>query len=226
MRKRRGLLLLLMLSLVLSFALSGCGGKEAKDEAKIHVQGVLDEIYKGQLNKEAVEGTDITEEDVKESFEMNIALEAEWFVEYFQLADLFDVGEVSEESMERIGDFYRKVYPQAKYEVQPSVEEDGKYYVDVYVYPMDIIEKFHEEDSDKLFDDFLARIEAGEFDDLSDEQLNDEFIKAMLEMLETRVDSIGYGPKETATFTMVENPEDGLYYIEDEFAADAYIIAY
>ncbi len=226
--KKSGKVLLLTLAIILAFSLmlSGCGKEEPSDFAKTHVQGLLDGMYKGQYNKDLGEVSDVTKEDIEDMYELNIELEAEWFVDYFELADLFEVGEVSEESMDSIEEFYKKVYAKAKYEVHSSVKQDENYLIDVDVYPIDIIEKFHEEDSDKLFDDFLARIEAGEFDELSDEEVNDEFIKSMLEMLEARIEKIGYSDKETVTFTMVKDPDDGLYFVEDELMADAYIITY
>ncbi|NMA94376.1 MAG: hypothetical protein GX975_06925 [Clostridiales bacterium] len=226
--KKSGKALLLTLAIILAFSLmlSGCGKEEPSDFAKTHVQGLLDGMYKGQYNKDLGEVSDVTKEDIEDMYELNIELEAEWFVDYFELADLFEVGEVSEESMDSIEEFYKKVYAKAKYEVHSSVKQDGNYLIDVDVYPIDIIERFHEEDSDKLFDDFLARIEAGEFDELSDEEVNDEFIKSMLEMLEARIEKIGYSDKETVTFTMVKDPDDGLYFVEDELMADAYIITY
>lgn len=75
--------LALTLSLALLLPLSACGGGLSADDAKLYVQGILDENYLGKSDPDFLQLIDSTEEDVEETYAGSLETEAQFFLDSF-----------------------------------------------------------------------------------------------------------------------------------------------
>lgn len=169
-----------------------------------YVQYSMDSIF---LNKHAQEYIDmlgdssVTVEDCEKDYYDGLKVEADYFMDYY------DISGVSDETVERIVNMYDKIYAKSKYEVGSVVKNDTAHLVSVTIYPIDILQKANEY-IDKFIDDFAAKSEAGEFDDLTDEEYEEIWADGIISLIEQRLDDIGYLDPETISVQVVETSTD------------------
>ena len=220
---RNTLTRLMIAVLLLATLFAGCTKEPEIDFANIYVQGVLDTIYLGQQSKDFLDITKIgTLSQLGEEYENGMKAEADYFSYYFNLEDGAEAFE------EELIDMYKAIYQHAKYEVRASSKIDATYYVDVVVSPIDVIYKVVEEDLASYIEDFEASAEDGEFDELTEEEYNNLYTSGIIELVQENLQSVGYYEDQTITVEVVENSEDGLYYIHGNGLAeiDEIIIKY
>lgn len=71
----------------LVLGLTACGGGLTADDAATFVLGDLDAAYKGEIRQEYLDLlTDTTEEDARQTYQDNIAIEAEYLLGYLETA--------------------------------------------------------------------------------------------------------------------------------------------
>lgn len=214
MKKRLGLLITL---LTLTLALCGCGG--GFDAAQL-LQGNLDVLYLGQYDEEYLKSVNLTEEQATALYDEGMETEYEYFAYYFDI----DTSLISDETKQAIIDLYKQIYAYSKYEVGDTSKNGETYLVQLTIYPIDIISKF---DPDQFQTQWQNRINAGEFDAMSDAQFEEAWAKSIIDSLSARVEKIGYLDPETISVQIAKDT-DGYYCITDnDFQRiDELIIAY
>ena len=110
------------------------------------------------------------------------------------------------------------------------IRDSDPYLVSVTVYPIDIIQKFLEEDSEALMAAWEERAGTGEFAEMSDAEFEEAWARMIMDALKARVDNIGYLEPQTISVQVIkERGEEGEYYIisdSDFQRIDEIMIAY
>lgn len=218
MKKR---VLALVLSTVMCLVLlTGCGGAFSAGDL---VQHNLDLIYLNKYDSSYLKQVSLTEEEADQQYEDGIAVEVQYFCNYFNI----DLSACDDTIEPQITELYKQIYPYSKYEVGETTKNGDDYDVELTVYPIDIMQKVAEEDAEGFVEDWTARGEAGEFYTMTEEEFETAWAQGVIDLVFARVSTIGYLEPESLT-VRVEKDSDGVYAInEDDFAtADAYIIAY
>lgn len=208
------------LSLLLALGLTACGGLSTGD-AQDYVQGILDMTYLGQFNEEYMKLVDVTEEECQENYQAGLETEAEYFAYYFQ-------SYLTDEMRQPIVEMYQEIYSHSKYEITDAGKaKDGGFTVTVQVEPIDIFTLVMESDFDSYVDQFNARVNAGEFDAMSDDEFESEWLRGVIALVESKMDQLGH--LETKSIVVqVQRDEEGVYGLnEDDFGnLDMLIIDY
>jgi hypothetical protein len=205
--------------------LSGCAGDKTDFSAVKLLQGNLDLIYLGAYDSEYLELTNLTEEAAQTAHEEALLTEAGYFADYFDISQ----EKLSEATASRIVELYRSIYAKSRYETGTAAKEgeSGNYSVELTIYPIDIMQKFMNEDSEALLADWQVKRDSGELAELSEDERNEAWAQDILELLEARLDTLGYLEPQTITVHISQN-ENGEYIINaDDFEnADRLIIKY
>lgn len=216
MRKLRSLALVCIFGLLFG----GCSlfGSVSEADIQLLVQGNLDVIYLNQPSAAYLKLVGSTEDEARQDYEDGVWTEVD------SAATFFDVAlEYCDESVsQRWFDLLCNIYDSAKYQVAQPVKTDDGYTVEVTVEPIDIFKKVIEED---LADAREERWDNQEFS--TQEELEAAWADLILDLLEARLDSIGYLDAETVT-VRVEKDEDSYYTMnsDDFYKVDWYIIYY
>ncbi len=208
-----GILLLGLLTL------SACGGFDAK----ALLQGNLDVIYLGTYDADYLDSVEMTEEEAEAAYNEGIENEAAFFCDYFDV----DWDALDAAGQQEILDMYKHIYQHSKYEVGEVTRNSDTYLVELTVYPMDIIQKFTEEDSDFFLDSWQHRMDTGEFDLYTEEEFEQAWSHEIVTLISARLDNIGYLDPETISVQIAQD-DDGYYVITDnDFQRiDELILAY
>jgi len=222
--KNLGKLIALLLAVcVVGVSLTGCF---ASFDAALYVKGNIDSSYLGVFDKKFLDIIVDTEESLKENYEDNLVIEAEYFLYYFEIEEENVPGIKSE-----VAEMLREIYSKAKYEVGKATKAGNSYLVSVTIYPIDIISKVVEEDFDEAFGDWERRGELGEFDDMADEEIEMLWARIIIDLVKARLGNIGYLEPETISVQVVvesSNRSEVLYIISENDLSriDQLILAY
>ncbi len=176
-------------------------------DASDYVKSILDSTYLEEYD-DYMKITEATLEQSVEEYESKLDSEAAYFEQYF------DIRLVSEETHQQIKDLYKDVYKNAKYEVVKSTKSDDSYLVEVKFQPMDFIQKMNG-DMQEYIDQFNARFDAGEFDDLDEQAYEDEYAAGVLKLASKHKGNIGYEEEKTLVIK-VQKDSDGVYFVSDD----------
>lgn len=220
---KRAAVLALCLTMILG--LTSCGSLsnliKSGFDASGYVEGILDCTYKGEY-EEYRKLTNATEEEAQSAYDNGIDVEVQTFMDWCSIdADL-----ASDEFVEDLKDFYKRVYQKSKYEVKDAVKSDNGYYVEVIIEPIDIF-TLAMDDMKAFADDFVTRAENGEFEDYTEEEYEAEYDNGLLDVCKSYESKMGYLESVSIVVTVAAN-EDGVYNVSNEDFArlDAKIIQY
>ena len=229
MKKRS---IFLALALVFAMLLTGCSGFLNKgvstDSIAALVTGQLESYYHDNVTDEyaSLLGDGTTADDLHDSYEFNVDYEANYFMSLFQI----DTDYISQDTYDRAVNLYRQIYAYSKFEIgSVSKQSDSdKYLVDVTVYPIDIVVNFYNEDAEAAPAEWDARVDAGEFNDGTQEAFEEAWADHVLTLFENRLSDIGYLDPTTISVQVIKDEDDGLYYVEttDLQRIDQYMISY
>lgn len=201
-------------------ALAACGGGfDAAGLLKVN----LDVIYLGTCEDSHLKSVGLTREEANEYYEEGILVEAEYFADYFQS----DYELLSEATQQKIVDMYKQIYAKSKYELGETTKNGETYLVSLTVYPIDIIDKYVEEDFDAFYDDFQARLNNGEFNSLSDDEFEETWINGIIDGVSARISTIDYLEPETISVQITKDSDDYYTITDNDFQRiDSLIIQY
>ena len=219
MMKKTRLTALVSILLLGLLSLTSCGGFDAK----ALLQGNLDVIYLGTYDEEYLASVEMTREEAEATYQEGIETEAAFFCDYFDV----DGNALNISAQQEILDMYKQIYQHSKYEVGEVTRNSDTYLVELTIYPMDIIQKFTDEDSDAFLDSWQNRLDTGEFDLYTDEEFERAWSHEIVTLISARLDNISYLDPETISVQIAQD-DDGYYVITDnDFQRiDGLIIAY
>lgn len=199
------LLMLALSAAVCVGLLSGCGSSVPASEL---VKNNLDLVYLDQYTDDFLKRIDLTKEEAHQQYEQGIQSEVQAFASYFNIdLDLCD-SSISDE----IAGLYHQIYPHSKYEVGDTSINGETYLVSLTVYPLDIIDQAMSHRTE-FGENWQERIDSGEFDDMTEEQHEEAWANAIIDLVSAQLDSIDYLDPQTISVQVVKE-DDGIYRID------------
>lgn len=178
---------------------TGCNDIDPPEMVKTN----LELINTGKITDETLEQFDQSEEELKKVYEDSMKKSIDMFFENDAL-DGFD----TEEARDKMYTAFEKLYSNVKFEVSEDyTEEDGAYFVDVTVYPMEVWDEAYAYVEDKASN--------GEYTYTSEEQLAKEIYNDLFDYIIEHADKPVYTDPVTVKAKIAKD-EDGKYSITDE----------
>lgn len=210
MKKQTSKIAALGLALVMALGLTACGGGLTTDDAKAYIQGIMDMTYLGQYNDEYIKLVNGTKEECEQNYLGGLEVEAEYFAYYFD-------SELTDAVKDDLIQLYKDIYSHSSYTIKDATRaSDGGFTVTVEVQPIDIMEKVREDDALWEFvDDFNARNENGEFAEITDEEYETIWLKGIIEIVRSHLDTIGYLDTKSIV-VQIQADDSGVFGLNDD----------
>lgn len=215
--KKKFLGCLLLLTMMVGL-LSGCGDSNKESRFKNYIQSVITANYLG-TSDEYIKTTGANRTDAEALYLQNANRLANNLNAYYGLAISSD-----SELAPRMEEVAKQVYSRIRYDVAPARMENGIYYVDVTIYPINILNDTHDYVTEYV-GRFNKKVSAGEYNDYTREEYRHEFAAGIIDILEEGAKKLTYRDPQTVTVRIIEG-KDSYYISDDDFRAiDALVIA-
>ncbi|SEP62130.1 hypothetical protein SAMN02910369_00302 [Lachnospiraceae bacterium NE2001] len=205
----------LLVSIVMLLSLTGCGNNTSNYQA--YVKSLITSNYLG-VTGEYVKLTGANEEDAEATYLQNVTRLADNLSMYYGL-DISGDPELAPAMV----DLAKQIYGKAKFDVGKAYKDNNINYVDVTIYPIDIINQTNPEIV-AYVQRFNEAVENGDYNDYTKEEYEYEFASGIIGILAGAVEDIDYSNPETVQVRIITT--DDSYYIgnEDFKNIDKYII--
>lgn len=201
MKQRRNYITVGLLIFVCLLSLTGCGQKK-KTAYQNYVKNLLDVNYKGDYANYVKENKG-NETDALAMYQECLSNLSNQLITHYNLNTNQSV-----DVNETFADVAASIYQAAKYDVSESYKENGDYYVDVTIYPLDIL--------NQSYDEILSYIEAfnkdvadGVYNDVTKEVYNEKFASGIASILSANAEKPEY---KDAVVIKALITDDGEYY--------------
>lgn len=201
MKQRRNYITVGLLIFVCLLSLTGCGQKK-KTAYQNYVKNLLDVNYKGDYANYVKENKG-NETDALAMYQECLSNLSNQLITHYNLNTNQSV-----DVNETFADVAASIYQAAKYDVSESYKENGDYYVDVTIYPLDIL--------NQSYDEILSYIEAfnkdvadGVYNDVTKEVYNEKFASGIASILSANAENPEY---KDAVVVKALITDDGEYY--------------
>ncbi len=205
----------LLVCIALLLSLTGCGTNPSNYQA--YVKSLITSNYLG-VTDEYVRLTGANEEDAESTYLQNVTRLADNLSMYYNL----DIS-ADPELAPAMVDLAKQIYGKAKFDVGTPYKDNNINYVDVTIYPIDIINQTNS-DVAAYVAGFNQALENGDYNDYTKEEYEYEFASGIIGILAGAVEDIDYSTPETVKVRIITTEET--YYIgsEDFVNIDKYII--
>ena len=190
---------------MLLISLSGCGKKES--DYKAYVKSLISAYYLG-ITDEYVTMTGSNEEDAEAIYLQNVTRLADNLSLYYGLEIAGD-----EQLAPAMVDLSKQIYGKAKFEVNRAYKDNNIYYVELTIYPIDILNQTNDQLVEYV-NSFNAAVDEGKYNDYSKEEYEYEFASGIIGILASAVNDIEYGEPEVVTVRIITTEDS--YYIGNE----------
>ena len=124
----------------------------------------------------------------------------------------------------RMTEVAKQIYSKIRYEVSAPRMDNSIYYVDVTIYPINILNDTHDYVTEYV-GMFNQKVMNGEYNNYSKEDYRHEFASGIIDILEEGTKKLTYKDPQTVTVRIIEG-KDTYYISDDDFRAiDALVIA-
>lgn len=210
-------IVLCLVSLFALCSLYGCGGKK-KTVYQSYMQNLLDVNYKG-IYTNYIEENAGQESDAKNMHQDCVNQLAEQLISHYSLDNAQSV-----KIKERFLEIAELIYSQTNYSVSESYHEGNDYYVDVTIYPVNVLNQSYD-DIIAYIDQFNADVDAGVYNNYTMEKYEETFSLGLADILEEKANNMEYLDPVTIKVAIID---DGKYYsiaMEDLINLDSQMIA-
>ncbi|MCR5148302.1 MAG: hypothetical protein K6C35_04955 [Eubacterium sp.] len=212
-------LLIILLGAAMVFSLMACG-KEDKKEKKYssYIENLIMVNYLG-ASDDYIKSTGANKSDAEAMYKSNIDRLANALRTYYGL-DINDDDELYAD-LQKLSE---KIYGNVKYSVGKAYKKNGRFLVDISIYPIDIIAATETEIKNYVAD-FNNRVAAGEFNNYEKEAYEHDFSEGIVEILKNASDNMKYQEPQTVTVTIIEEGDTFFISNDDLIRIDAAMIA-
>ena len=217
MKKIKSALALLMAA-VMCLSMAACGSS-FEDNVAVLVRGNLNEIYLGQYDEDYMKLVNTTAEDCEANYLSGIEMEAEFFVNYFNI-----------ELIEEIEELYKDIYSHSKFTVnEPSKLDEDTYAVKLQISPIDIVQLV-DDNWDEGMAEFYDKYAESDTSTMTDEEyqtFDADWARAIIDMFYEQMPNLGY-KEEQSIAIQITRGEDDVWTISDNdmVSIDELIIYY
>lgn len=185
-------------------SLTGCLHRK-KTVYQTYMQNVLDVDYKGEFDG-YVKDNEGSEDEASVMYNNSIDYLSSQLINHYSLnnAESDDVVTIFEDTA-------KVIYSNAKYEVSQAYKSGSDYYVDVTVYPMNILNQAFD-DVFSYIDEYNKKITAGDFNNTTKEDYEKEFAQGISDILKDKSSSMEYLSPIVVSAKIID---DGDYYSVD-----------
>jgi len=205
------------LLLAMLLCLTGCLSNRPSAYRK-YVDALLAANYKGDT-KDYIKSTGANVDDVDATYLQNVSRLAENLITYYGLEISGNIDLAPE-----MTEVAKKIYSNVNYEVSDAYQDNTIYYVDVTVYPINILNQVNDQVVSYI-DSFNTRVENGEFNDYVKEDYEAEFASGVIDILSSAADSITYAEPETVKVRIIQTDDNFYIGNEDLRSVDLLMIA-
>ena len=206
-----------ILIMVLALSLTGCTLGES-GKYKYYIEGIISANYLG-ISDEYAKATSADKSAGDVLYLQNVMRLADNINAYYG----FNINS-DHELYSKLLDLSKKIYSKAKYEVGDAHREGVNYYVDLTIYPIDILNQSAPE-VEAYINDFNGRVQNGEYNDYTQDAYESEFASGILDILLNACDYMEYKEPVKLSIEILSN-EDSYYISDDDLREiDANIIA-
>ncbi len=197
-----------------------CSCTASRSQIGAYVRGTLDSMYLNKNSAEYLEMVGSTAEECETEYQQYVRDE----VEYFKMC--MDIDEVSDETYQRMVKIFETLYAYCKYEVGEVTRSSDRFLVSVTVYPIDVISRAEENGITDFEKSYGERASRGEFDKLSDSELEELWADGIISEVEKNLDSVGYLDPVTISLQVIIE-DDGYSVSDDDLVRmDELVISY
>ncbi len=189
----------------LAISLTGCGGSSSHYSA--YVKSLITANYLGRTN-EYVKLTGASEEDAEALYLQNVTRLADNLSEYYGLNISGDA-----ELAPAMVDLAKQIYGKTKYSVGAAYKDNNINYVDVTIYPINILNQTNEEIY-AYTERFNAAVDNGDYNNYTKEEYEYEFASGIIGILAGAVSEIEYKDPEVVKVRIITSEDT--YYIGNE----------
>ena len=193
------------LCLMLLISLTACGKKASDYEA--YVKSLITANYLG-ITDEYVDMTGSNEEDAEAIYLQNVTRLADNLSLYYGLEIATDP-----ELAPAMVDLAKQIYGKTKFEVNRVYKDNNIYYVELTIYPIDILNQTNDQIVEYV-NNFNAAVDSGKYNDYSREEYEYEFASGIIGILASAVNDIQYGEPEVLKVRIITTEDS--YYIGNE----------
>lgn len=211
-------------ALLMLLGLAACSGNQPFGAADL-LQTNLDIIYRGSHTAETLSQCGITAEEADAMYQNSLKTEISYFCKYFDI----DEALLSEETQNRMYDMYTKIYGKVQYTVGEATQTADGYIVELSIRPLLIMQDFLAEDADTIMNNWQQRMDAGNFDLMTDTEREEAWADGIISAVAARAESSNAGyDAQTLSAIHITQDADGYFAISDEDMAtiDRLLIAY
>lgn len=201
MKQRRNYITVGLLIFVCLLSLTGCGQKK-KTAYQNYVKNLLDVNYKGDYANYVKENKG-NETDALAMYQECLSNLSNQLITHYNLNTNQSV-----DVNETFSDVAASIYQAAKYDVSESYKENGDYYVDVTIYPLDILSQSYDEILSYI-ESFNKDVDAGVYNDVTKEVYNEKFASGIASILSANAENPKY---KDAVVVKALITDDGEYY--------------
>lgn len=206
-----------LVSLFMLCSLCSCAGKK-KTVYQSYVQNLLDVNYKGIFTNYIQENGG-QEADAKNMHQDCVNQLAEQLISHYSLDNAQSL-----KIKERFLEIAELIYSQTNYTVSESYHEGKDYYVDVTIYPVNVLNQSYE-DIIAYIEQFNYDVDAGVYNNHTMEQYEETFSLGLADILAENANTMEYLDPVTIKVAIID---DGKYYsisAEDLIKIDRQMIA-
>ncbi len=198
--------------------LTGCGSNQQGKKYKSYVESLITANYLG-ISDEYLEATGANESDAEALYLGNATRLAENLISYYglEISNDSDLGPAMVE-------LAKNIYSKTSFSTNDAYKQGDDYYVDVTIYPIDIINQTNDAVTTYI-EDFNQRVLDGDYNDYERDEYENEFATGLIQLLQDAVSEISYTDPVVITVKIITSEDS--FYISDEdvLAIDAAVIA-
>ena len=195
-----------ILCLMLLLSLSGCGAKR-EDRYLTYVDSLISANYLN-ASEEYTRTTGASQEEADAMYLQNVTRLATNLENFYGLEISSDT-----ELAPRMVELAKKIYSKARFSTDRAYKDNNIYYVDVTIYPIDLLNQTHD-DILNYVNDFNTRVDNGDYNNYEKEDYEHEFASGIIDILEAAVDNTDYKEAETLKIRIIQS--DSNFYISNE----------
>lgn len=204
--QRLNRIVIFALSLMVILSLTACGAKR-EERYLTYVDSLISANYLN-ASEEYTRTTGASQDEADAMYLQNVTRLADNLESFYGLNISSDT-----ELAPRMVELAKRIYSKARFSTDRSYKDNNIYYVDVTIYPIDLLNQTHE-DVLNYVNDFNSRVDAGDYNNYEKEDYEHEFASGIIDILEGAVDNMSYADPVNLKIRIIQS--DSNFYISNE----------